>query len=156
MKTKLYIIIMLVVLCFAGLQNIQAQTFKGKLTSVKMNNKPYDEVNDVMFTLSNLGEQAYKLKSSPIGPIGKMPGTINVDATVLIDSSKKILPDRNVSKAGTLNLTIGTNMDIYMTNISGNIKGDSINFVLDTYSVEIFGIKAVNASVTFKGTKVSN
>ena len=46
-----------------------------------------------------------------------------------------------------------------MKNISGKLKGDSINFVLDTYSLgilEILGIKAMRASVTFNGTKVSN
>lgn len=153
---KVFYIITLVVLCLTSFQNMQAQTFKGKLTNIQMNNKHFNDVNDVTFTLTSIDGEAYKLRSSPIGPIGKMPGTINVDASVLVDTLKQISPDWTESVAGTLDLKIGGSLEIYMTNISGSKTDNSINFVLDTYSLKILGIEAMKASVTFNGTKVSN
>lgn len=156
---KIINLVTLIVLCLTSLQTIQAQTFKGTLSNVKMNDKTYNNVNDVTFTLTKQHGDTYSLTSSPIGPIGKMPGTINVNATVLIDSLGQISPDFSTKKAGTLNLKAGGSLSLNMKNISGNKKNNSINFILDTYSLdilEILGIEAMRASVTFDGTKVSN
>lgn len=137
-------------------QNVSAETitYIGKLTNVTMNGKTYDDVPNVTFTLISTNKDGvYKLKSDPIGPIGSMPGTINVDATV--NSNDGVLSSDAGKKAGTLELKIGGKLNIYMTSLTGNADKSSAHFVLDTYSLEIFGIKAVQASVTFTSESVT-
>ena len=156
---KAFHVIALIAFCLIGIQNIQAQTFKGTLSNVSMNDKTYNNVNDVTFTLTKKNGDNYILTSSPIGPIGKMPGTINVNASIIVNEKGHISTNSVDEFAGTLDLKLGGSLNIYMTNITGRNEGDSINFVLDTYSLdilEILGIEAIRASVTFNGTKVSN
>jgi len=153
---KTILSIALAAMCVFGIQNAKAQTFTGTLTNVKMNSKTYSDVNNVSFTLTNEDGEVYNLTSTPIGPIGKMPGTINVNATVFVDENGNISAASIGDVAGTLDLSIGGSLNIYMTSISGNVNDGSIYFVLDTYSVEILGIQAIKASVTFNGTKVSD
>lgn len=151
---KVIMLIAIVAMCVLGIQNVQAQsvdisgTYTGKLTNVTMNDNTYDDVSSVTFTFTKLSDGVYNLKSSAIGPIGKMPGTINVDATVYVDDSGELSADAG-DNAGTLVTTIGIPFNIYMTSISGNVSGGLQGFVLDTYAMKILGYEAFNASVTF-------
>lgn len=141
-----------VVMCVLGILSVNAQdysgVYSGKLENVTMNGNSYDDVEGVTFTLTHISGEQYNLKSSEIGPIGSMPGTITVDATVTIKDG--VLSATNGNRAGTLTLDFGgIPFPIYMGGITGNVAESPLTFTLDTYSLEFFGYDVFKASVKF-------
>lgn len=152
---RAFLFIAIVAMCVLGIQNAQAQsvditgTYTGTLSNVTMNSKTYADVSNVSFTFTKVSDGVYSLTSTPIGPIGSMPGTINVNATVYVDEYGNLSADAG-DQAGTLvTTTLEITFNIYMTGISGNVNNGVSSFVLDTYAAKILGYEAFNASVTF-------
>lgn len=152
---KAFLLIAIVAMCVLGIQNAQAQDvdysgiYTGSLSNVTMNDNTYADVSGVTFTLTKLSGTNYKLTSTAIGPIGSMPGTINVNATVTITDDGTMSATAG-KQAGTLvTTTLGATFKIYMTSISGDASESPLSFVLDTYALKILGYEAFNASVTF-------
>ena len=87
-----------------------------------------------------------------IGPIGKMPGTIEVNMTVTISENGALSASAD-DPAGTLVLNTGGSMDISVSSFSGQVNGNTIHFVLNTYAFKAFGAEVFPASVTFDGNK---
>lgn len=146
---KLRILLVLIATCLCSVVGAQT-TYTGSLTNVQMNGSSYNDVDNVTFTLTPKTGNTYSLVSSAIGPIGKMPGTINVDAEVTVDANGNISATEG-EVAGTLVTKIGIKFNIYMTSISGSVANGQISFVLNTYAMQILGYEAFNASVTFNG-----
>lgn len=151
---KLMTFVAFIAMCVCGILNANAQsvdfsgTYTGNLTNVKMNQKDYSDVPAVTFTLTKSSDNTYQLKSSEIGPIGKMPGTITVDAVVSVDDLGNLSANTGET-AGVLKTKIGLSFNIYMTGIVGNLNQSPLSFQLDTYALKILGFEAFDASVTF-------
>lgn len=142
---RFILMLAVVMLAVLGVNAQTEKTLKGKLTNVQMNNNNYADVEGVTFILTDNGDGTGTLESEePIGPIGKMPGAINVNMAVAIDS-KGGLSAKEDSKAGVLDLNIGGSVTLYTTSLAG----DTTTFVLKTKALSVFGKAIFNASVTF-------
>ena len=142
---RFILMLAVVMLAVLGVNAQTEKTLKGKLTNVQMNNNNYADVEGVTFILTDNGDGTGTLESEePIGPIGKMPGAINVNMAVAIDS-KGGLSAKEDSKAGVLDLNIGGPVTLYTTSLTG----DTTTFVLKTKALSVFGKAIFNASVTF-------
>lgn len=149
---KLKVVIASVMMCMLGILSVNAQeyagVYTGRLENVTMNDDNYDDVENVTFTLTHISGKNYNLTSSEIGPIGKMPGTITVDAKVTIEDG--VLSAGEGERAGTLKLSFGgIPFPIYMSSITGNVTESPLTFTLDTYSLKFMGYDMFEASVTF-------
>lgn len=147
------LIIALVAILVLGTSGAKAQSvekiYTGTLSNITMNGKSYSDVANVTFELSDLAGE-YATLTGTIGPIGSMPGQINVDMTVKV-SSTGILTADGGDVAGKLVLNTGTEMNIYISSFNGNVTGGQLNFVLNTYASKVFGAEIFGASVTFSG-----
>lgn len=155
MKQLSFVIAFIAMIMF-GAMSVKAQTvvdgvYTGTLSDIKMNGNSYDDATGVEFELLDNGNGTVTLMGS-IGPIGKMPGTIEVNMTVMI-SEDGILSASNGDPAGTLVLKTGGKMPISVSSFSGYVTGNTIHFVLNTYAFKAFGAEVFPASVTFDGDK---
>lgn len=153
---QLSFVIAFIAMSVFGIMGAKAQTvvdgvYTGTLTNIMMNNNSYDDATGVEFELIDNGNGTGTLMGS-VGPIGKMPGTIEVNMTVTI-SEDGTLSAQYGKPAGNLVLKTGGSMEISVSSFSGQVSGNTIHFVLDTYAFEAFGVKMFPASVTFDGNK---
>lgn len=145
---KTIIISLLALLGLFTAKHLEAQEYHGHLEKVVMNGKPYQDVPNVSFQLKKTAENTYKLTSSPIGPIGRMPGAITIDMTIFVDEAGNI-SGNNDKKAGRLSIFLG-DIGIDLTEIEGNIHSQPLRFRLDTHAINYwFNRSMFNASVTF-------
>lgn len=126
-------------------------TYTGKLEKITMNGKSFKGLDHVTFTLNRLENGNYKMTSSPIGPIGKMPGEVNISLEIQIDKDGNMTAPKNV-EAGNIKKGI-LHLSITQESLSGHIKNKQMTFALDCYSMKLFGYKAVKAQVGFNGKK---
>lgn len=153
---QLSFVIAFIAMSVFGIVSAKAQTavdgvYTGTLTNIMMNNNSYDDAPGVEFELIDNGNGTGTLMGS-VGPIGKMPGTIEVNMTVTI-SEDGTLSAKEGDPAGYLVLKVGGEMPILAGSFSGQVSGNTIHFVLNTYAFEAFGVKMFPASVTFDGNK---
>lgn len=153
---QLGFVIAFIAMSVFGIMGAKAQTvvdgvYTGTLSNIKMNSNSYDDATGVEFELIDNGNGTGTLMGS-IGPIGKMPGTIEVNMTVTISENGALSASAN-DPAGTLVLNTGGSMDISVSSFSGQVSGNTIHFVLNTYAFKAFGAEVFPASVTFDGNK---
>lgn len=152
---KINFFIALIVMSVCSILSVNAQelsgVYKGTLTDIKMNNKSYDDADNVTFIFTDYGNGKGNL-TGIIGPIGKMPGTIHVNMEVTITDGNVLTASKD-TYAGKLVLNSGSSMDISVSSFSGYVTGNTIHFVLNTYAFKAFGAEVFPASVTFDGDK---
>lgn len=151
MKKSFFSAVLTVVCLFGLVVNASATSYKGTLSNIKMNGKAFSDATNQKFELLDNGDGTYQLTGT-VGPIGKMPGTIEVDVPVTVTNGV-ITPVSINSKAGKLIITLtGTEIEIKLKSLTGTVTDNTLHFVLDTYA----GWKALPlfpASVTFNGSK---
>lgn len=120
--------------------------FTGTLSNIVMNEKNYDNVSNVQFTITGDSRLV-----GTIAQIGSMPGTINIDLAVYIDPvTGEIEADDSV--AGSLSIAGADLVNVYVESLTGSVNDNTLHFVLDTYGK--FGVITMfPASVTFDGSK---
>lgn len=153
---QLSFVIAFIAMSVFSIVSAKAQTavdgvYTGTLSNITMNNNPYDDATGVEFDLIDNGDGTGLLLGS-IGPIGSMPGTIEVTLEVNI-AEDGTLSAKPTVQAGELVLNMGGSMNIYTSSFSGKVEGNTIHFVLNTYAFKAFGVEIFPASVTFDGNK---
>lgn len=153
---QLSFVIAFIAMSVFSIVSAKAQTavdgvYTGTLSNITMNHNPYDDATGVEFDLIDNGDGTGLLLGS-IGPIGSMPGTIEVNLKVNIAEDGTLSAQPTV-QAGELVLNEGGEMTIYTSSFSGQVSGNTIHFVLNTYAFKAFDEEIFPASVTFDGNK---
>ena len=139
MKQKFFSILIIFTCLFGFIASANAENYVGTLSNVTMNGKHFNDVANMVFSLTDNGDGTYLLQ-----------GEISINVPVYIINGT-ISPTAKNREAGILK-TAFMKQKIKLRNISGSLQGGLLHFVIETYAGwDIFPM--FPASVTFDGTK---
>lgn len=124
-----------------------AQSFKGTMSDISMNDKTYPAIKNIAFKLTKTASDTGILTAEPLG-IGKMPGKLHFSIPVKIAQNGTITP--NGKSAGKMKMAV-ISSSLNIQKLTGSITNKQLHFTLHTTG-GMLGMKMADAWLTFDGT----
>lgn len=126
-----------------------ADSFLGTLSQVVVNKKTYPSLSGQRFTLMHQSEKRYLLRGQ-IGPIGKMPGRVEIELPLSEDDGLLLPLVPEGTDIGGLRTKMGPRFSLCLTHFSGTLREGRLNFALSVYGKLAF-VTVARTSFVYTG-----